>query len=149
MNTPKTPVPLYGPIHSRLFAFSVNRRYKFQNYIFKKGVHMTSYMTKIKETSAFLTVLAACFFLINGCVSMGRDFPVDSVPKIQQGKTTQQDILRMFGPPWRTGIEDGKTVWTYGRYNYYLLGGSNTYDLVIHFNKENVVESYTYNTSSP
>ena len=106
-------------------------------------------MARLKKIGTFLAVLVTCLFLISSCVSMGRDFPVDSVPKIQSGKTTQEDIVRMFGPPWRTGIEDGRTVWTYGRYNYYLLGESDTTDLVIRFNKENVVESYTYNTSAP
>ncbi|MGQ9812018.1 MAG: hypothetical protein ACUVQ2_01175 [Dissulfurimicrobium sp.] len=106
-------------------------------------------MVKIKKIIAFIAILAICVFLINSCVSMGRDFPVDSVPKIQIGKTTQQDIVRMFGPPWRTGIEDGKTIWTYGRYNYSLIGSSNTYDLVIRFNAQNIVESYTFNTTAP
>lgn len=106
-------------------------------------------MLKIKKIIAFCIMLTTCLFLVSSCVNMGRDFPVDSVPKIQIGKTTQEDIVRMFGPPWRTGIEDGKTTWTYGRYNYSLIGSSDTYDLVIRFNTQNIVESYTFNTTSP
>lgn len=106
-------------------------------------------MARIKNGIIIFAILSVCVFLVSSCVSMGRDFPVDSVPKIQIGKTTQQDILRMFGPPWRTGIEDGRTTWTYGRYNYSLIGNSDTYDLVIRFNAQNVVESYTFNTTAP
>ncbi|MGC9021810.1 MAG: hypothetical protein ACP5J5_01650 [Dissulfurimicrobium sp.] len=106
-------------------------------------------MATIKKIIPYLAILVACMFFTNGCVSMGRDFPVDAVPKIQIGKTTKEDIVRMFGPPWRTGLEDGKTIWTYGHYNYSLIGSSNTYDLVIRFNANNIVESYTFNTSAP
>ena len=106
-------------------------------------------MVIIKKSMAFFAILAVCVFSVSSCVSMGRDFPVDSVPKIQIGKTTQQDIVRMFGPPWRTGIEDGRTTWTYGRYNYSLIGSSDTCDLVIRFNSQNIVESYTFNTTAP
>ncbi len=90
-----------------------------------------------------LTVLLAAI----GCANMGREFPDHRVPDIQIGVTTQDDLRDMFGSPWRVGIEDGKTTWTYGKYQYRLIGESRTKDLVIHFNNDNVVSSYVFNTT--
>jgi len=85
--------------------------------------------------------------LLNGCVSIGYDFSASEVPKIQIGKTTQKDILTSFGSPWRTGLEDGKITWTYGKYHYSLFSEPSAKDLVIRFDNNGVVFSYTYNTT--
>ena len=82
-----------------------------------------------------------------GCASVGRDFPVENVSKIEIGETTQSDIINLFGPPWRTGLENGKTTFTYGKYHYSVMGGTSTSDLVIRFDQNNVVESYNFNTN--
>jgi len=89
----------------------------------------------------------AVILVATGCANMGRDFADRRVLDIQIGKTTQDDLRDMFGSPWRVGIEDGKTTWTYGRYQYRLIGDSKTKDLVIHFNKDNIVSSYVFNTT--
>jgi len=93
---------------------------------------------------AFLFVASAVMF---SCATVGRDFPTEEVAKIQIGKTTKADINRMFGPPWRTGIEDGDRTWTYGYYRYRLFGGSVTRDLVVRFDERGRVISYSFNTS--
>jgi len=82
--------------------------------------------------------------LLLGCANVGKDFPTELVPQIQSGRTTQTDIERMFGKPWRTGLDNGKVTWTYGRYRYSVTG-SHTQDLVIRFDHNRVVESWTYN----
>jgi hypothetical protein len=94
-----------------------------------------------------ILVCLVVFALGVSCASVGRDFPSASVPGIQIGKTTQADIQSMFGPPWRVGIEDGQRTWTYGKYHYRLFGQSDTKDLVIRFNANNVVVSYSFNTT--
>ena len=53
----------------------------------------------------------------------------------------------MFGDPWRTGIEDGKRTWSYGRYRYSLFDDAETTDLVVRFNKDGTVSSYVFNTT--
>lgn len=95
-----------------------------------------------------LATAAGCLMLVitTACMTVGRDFPVEYVSQIQTGKTTQMDIQRMFGPPWRTGIENGKTTWTYGKYRYSVTAGTHTSDLVIRFDNNNIVEAWTYNT---
>jgi len=82
-----------------------------------------------------------------GCATVGRDFPAERVSEIQLNQTTQDDILSMFGVPWRTGIEDGLQTWTYGKYRYQLLSETSTKDLVIRFDKNGIVISYSFNTT--
>ncbi len=47
----------------------------------------------------------------------------------------------------RVGIEDGLRTWTYGRYRYRLFGRARTEDLVLRFDAQGVVASYTFNTT--
>jgi hypothetical protein len=83
------------------------------------------------------------------CVSVGKPFPVEQVPNIQIGRNTPSDIERMFGPPWRTGIEDGQTTWQYGDYKHGLFGATKTRDLVVRFAPNGVVSSYSFNSDQP
>ena len=87
--------------------------------------------------------------LAAGCATIGHDFPAASVHQVTIGQTTQDELLRMFGQPWRTGIEDGKTTWTYGYYKYSLFGRTRSRDLVLRFDDRKVVSSYTFNTTEP
>jgi hypothetical protein len=86
--------------------------------------------------------------LLGGCATIGHDFAASDVPKIQIGKTTQNEIVSMFGSPWRTGMEDGRPTWTYGKYYYSLFSEARAQDLVIRFDNKGVVYSYTYNTTA-
>jgi hypothetical protein len=92
-----------------------------------------------------LLLLAVLFGL--GCATVGREFPVERVGEIRIGETTQEDVLAMFGSPWRVGLEDGLRTWTYGRYRYRLFGQARTEDLVLRFDDAGVVASYTFNTT--
>lgn len=87
--------------------------------------------------------------LLAGCATVGREFPVASVGNIIIGETDREDILRMFGEPWRTGIEDGKKTWTYAHYHYSIFGPERARDLLIRFDQEGKVASYSFNTSYP
>ena len=79
---------------------------------------------------------------------MGQSFPEERVTMIKIGQTSRDEIRTMFGEPWRLGMEDGQQTWTYGNYRYSVLGSRETSDLVVRFNKEGIVASYSYNTSS-
>jgi hypothetical protein len=81
------------------------------------------------------------------CATIGRDFTASKVYDIQIGKTTNAEILAMFGQPWRVGIQDGNLRWTYGSYHYSAFGPAKTKDLVISFDAHNIVTSYTFNTT--
>ena len=83
----------------------------------------------------------------SGCATIGRQFPVEMVPRLEIGKTTRTEVQQMFGTPWRTGLEDGKLTWTYGHYKYSMFGRARTRDLVVRFDSQNVVVSYTFNST--
>lgn len=101
-----------------------------------------------KEFSAAMIIFFLSITLVS-CMTVGRKFPVEPVSKIVIGRTTQQDIHRMFGDPWRTGIENGMKTWTYGDYHYSTFGGTTTTDLVVRFKPDGTVDSYTFNTTDP
>ncbi|HRY28596.1 MAG TPA: hypothetical protein P5079_01015 [Elusimicrobiota bacterium] len=92
----------------------------------------------------YLIGLAA---FLAGCVTVGKPFPVGLVPAIEVGKTTQQALLRDFGEPARTGIDDGDETWTYMHYKVRLFGSQDTRDLYVRFHKDGTVKSYSFNSS--
>jgi len=85
--------------------------------------------------------------LIGACATVGHDFPVERVTEIRLHQTTQDEIRGMFGEPWRTGLEDGQVTWTYGKYRYALFSQASTTDLVLRFDAEGKVVSYSFNTT--
>jgi hypothetical protein len=98
---------------------------------------------------ARVTGCLALSLALAACLTVGREFPADKVGQIQIGHSTRDDVRRMFGEPWRTGLEDGRRTWTYGRYRYKLFGQTETLDLVVRFDPKGVVASYTFNSTPP
>lgn len=99
----------------------------------------------VQKISTSLLLLLSLLF--SGCASIGKEFPVKDVARIEIGSTTQKQIIDMFGSPWRTGLESGQKTWTYGTYNYGLFQQKQATDLVIRFDEKNVVVSYTFSTT--
>jgi len=93
-------------------------------------------------------IIVAALLTISGCARIGSDFNAARVHKIEIGKTTQNDIVTMFGQPWRKGIENGIVMWTYGHYTYRVIGETDTKDLVVRFNSDGKVRSYTFNETT-
>lgn len=94
-----------------------------------------------------LYLMAASTVLSVSCATVGHDFPTGKVSEIRIHETTRDEIRSMFGPPWRIGVEDGRQTWTYGRYRYRLLGETSTTDLVVRFDKQGIVSSYSFSTT--
>ncbi|MGR8930996.1 MAG: outer membrane protein assembly factor BamE domain-containing protein [Gammaproteobacteria bacterium] len=84
---------------------------------------------------------------LTGCFTVGQEFAGSRVPEIKIGQSTKQDIENTFGTPWRRGAEDGKSTWTYGIYKYYLFGPADTQDLLIRFDNQGIVRSYTFGST--
>jgi len=84
-----------------------------------------------------------------GCISVGRPFSSDDLSWIIKDQTTKDDIYYELGEPFRVGVDSEKLTWTYGYYKYYLIGSTRTKDLIVYFNKDGTVHSYTFNTSFP
>ncbi|TGN38968.1 outer membrane protein assembly factor BamE domain-containing protein [Marinobacter confluentis] len=102
----------------------------------------------MKRIQSVRVILIGFFMtLLVGCATVGKDFATHNVDQIEVGETTRSDIQEMFGEPWRTGIEDGKRTWTYGKYRWSAFGEAETTDLVVRFNDDGTVSSYVYNTT--
>ncbi len=104
----------------------------------------------MKRNHSFpLIVMGALLIILTmvSCARVGKEFPTDPVQSIQVGTTTRADIERMFGEPWRVGVDSGRRTWTYGYYRYSLFGETVTRDLVVKFRDDGVVDSYSFNTS--
>ena len=98
---------------------------------------------------AVLIGLSVIVMVFIGCspMTLGTDFPVDQVSSIEIGVTTRAEIRERFGAPWRTGIEDGMSTWTFGYYSYDFSGKGLGRDLMIKFNQAGIVRSYSFNTT--
>ena len=94
-----------------------------------------------------LSIPVLALLLLPGCATVGHDFPVSYVSSIEKGVTTQTQIHDRFGDPWRVGVEDGQTTWTYGKYKYRMFGQPSTTDLVVRFDNAGVVASYSFSTT--
>jgi len=102
-----------------------------------------------QRTVFVIILLFAISVLLSACFTVGKSFPDYAVPDITIGTTTESEIQDMFGAPWRTGMDDGDRTWTYGHYQYSLFGSAKTEDLVVRFDKDGVITSYTFNTTDP
>jgi outer membrane protein assembly factor BamE (lipoprotein component of BamABCDE complex) len=103
---------------------------------------------RLKQVRAVSVILAlALSAVLPGCATVGWEFPVAQVDQIVIGTTTRDEIERVFGSPWRVGVEDGHETWTYGHYRYKLFSQVKSRDLVVRFDAKNVVRSYTFNTT--
>lgn len=109
--------------------------------------HFITRSIKVSKLSAFLLLTGLASTQLTGCFSVGQEFAGSRVPEIKIGKTTKQEVTDIFGTPWRTGMEDGRTTWTYGIYKYSLFGADDTQDLLIRFDPQGIVRSYTFSST--
>ena len=101
-------------------------------------------MPKLKIL-AIIALAVSLSLPFTGCMpSVGRPFPVKQVRHIEIGTTTKSEIRQIFGEPWRTGLEDGFKTWTYGEYSV-----NNSRDLLIRFDEQGIVKSYSFSSSFP
>jgi len=98
---------------------------------------------RIPAALVLISVLTA------GCATVGRDFNSTGLSWIFAGQTGKGEILEKLGEPFRVGIDSGDPTWTYGYYRYRVFGESLTKDLVIRFDPEGKVRSFTLNTNFP
>ena len=94
-----------------------------------------------------LILISTMMMFVSGCITLGKDFPEANVSTISIGVTTKNEIRRLFGPPWLSGIKDGQPAWTYGSYDYSLFGERKAKDLVVQFDDKGKVSSFTFSTT--
>ena len=94
----------------------------------------------------------SCIMFFTGCATtykIGNKFEVVNVKQIEIGTTTLEQILTMFGDPWRKGISNGNIVYTYTdeEITFHLDDTVNKKGntLIIEFDQHNVVKNYYLN----
>jgi len=94
----------------------------------------------------WVLLFSALFFtlVLAGCGSSGKNFPVVHVDEIQNGVTTQSQILDWFGVAYKEGVRNGNPMWTYQFDTWQSIGKDKSKELVILFDKENIVRAYRY-----
>lgn len=59
-----------------------------------------------KETMRLRILLLTCLLSVAGCLSSGQDIRPEQVAQIVKGKTTEADLVRMFGQPVARGVDN-------------------------------------------
>ena len=89
-----------------------------------------------------LLFLTACYGTI------GKNFDSSQLKSIQNNVTNQEEIFQMFGAPFKKGIENNQAMWTYQFDTWNALEPAQSKDLVIMFDKKNIVKAYRYTRSN-
>ena len=102
----------------------------------------------VKPNYAVALILISILILfVSGCITLGKDFSEESVSSITIGVITKNEVRRLFGSPWLSGVQDGQPAWTYGSYDYSLFGERKAKDLVVKFDDKAQVSSFTFSTT--
>ena len=113
-----------------------------------KMIEVQSDAKLVKPNYAVALILISILILfVSGCITLGKDFPEANVSTISIGVTTKNEVRKLFGSPWLSGVQDGKPAWTYGIYDYSLFGEKKAKDMVVQFDDKGKVTSFTYSTT--
>ena len=111
-------------------------------------IEVKSYKKPIKPNYVPpLILISMMIIFVSGCITLGKNFPEANVSRITVGVTTKNEIRRLFGSPWLSGVQDGQSAWTFGSYDYSLFGERKAKDLVVQFDDQGKVSSFTFNTT--
>jgi len=84
--------------------------------------------------------------VLAGCWTVGQEFDQQVLPDIVKGKTTRAQVQDWFGSPYEKGLQGQYVTWTY-RYIRVEFGKDRSKELVVYFNKDGVVHTYSYTTN--
>ncbi len=98
-----------------------------------------------------LTKWIGVFFIIllGACATSGKPFDDSHVKDLKKGATTKLQVLDLFGLPFEEGVENGFDTWTYLDKKASFFGPDSQKDLVISFDKNNVIKSFRYASTNP
>ena len=102
-------------------------------------------MKKIQLNTAGFIAL----FFLTACGTVGNNFDSSQIKSIQSNVTSQEEIFERFGAPFKKGVENNQTMWTYQFDKWNAVGPAQSKDLVILFDNKNIVKAYRYTTSEP
>ena len=96
-----------------------------------------------------LIILVGTILLPGGCGTAGKSFNASKIGSIVNGTTTQSDIKKIFGKPFKKGIQNGQTIWVYEDHHYSIIREGASKDLIIIFSPNGIVQSYQFMSSKP
>lgn len=102
----------------------------------------------MRSRSSILFALILIFSALNlsGCATVGDDFPSE-VTWITKDVTKKIELEKRLGSPFQVGFDSGQLTWTWGFYRYSLFRPTRTKDLVVRFNANGTVSSYSFSSS--
>ena len=96
-----------------------------------------------------LIILVGIILLPGGCGTAGKSFDTSKVESIVNGTSTRSDIKKIFGEPFKTGIQNGQPIWVYEENHYSIIREETSKDLIIIFSPDGMVQSYQFMSSKP
>ena len=87
-----------------------------------------------------------CSLMFAGCGTVGKNFDSAKVKNIKNHTTTKAEVLDWFGLPYKEGTENGGLMWTY-QFDKYVAGSTESKDLVILFDSNNLVKAFRYTSN--
>ena len=96
-----------------------------------------------------LVIVVGIFLISNGCGTVGKSFNTSKIESIVNGITTRSDIKKMFGEPFKVGIQNGQSIWVYEDHHYSIIRKETSKDLIIIFKPDGIVQSYQFMSSKP
>ena len=115
--------------------------------LIKQGSFMKIHSLLTGHFSLLLLICSITATQLTGCFTVGQEFAASRVPEIKIGQTRKQDINDLFGTPWRTGLEDGHYLDIRHLQVFLLFGNNDTQDLLVRFDPQGLVRSYTFSTT--
>ena len=97
----------------------------------------------------WLVIVVVIILISNGCGVVGKSFNTSKVESIVNGITIRSDIKKMFGEPFKTGIQNGQPIWVYEDHYYSIIREETSKDLIIIFSPDGIVQSYQFMSSKP
>ena len=95
-----------------------------------------------------LAIVVGIVLISNGCCTVGKSFNTSKVESIVNGITTRSDIKKMFGEPFKIGIQNGQPIWVYEDHHYSIIREESK-DLIIIFSPDGIVQSHQFMSSKP
>ena len=96
-----------------------------------------------------IVIVVGIVLISNGCGTAGKSFNISKVESIVNGITTRSDIKKMFGEPFKIGIQNGQPIWVYEDHRYSIISNDSSKDLIIIFGPNGVVQSQQFMSNKP
>ena len=96
-----------------------------------------------------LVFVVGIISISNGCGTVGKNFNTSKVENIVNGTTTRSDVKKMFGEPFKVGIQNGQPIWIYENHHYSIIGKNASKDLIIIFGLDGIVQSHQFMSNEP